>query len=444
MKNPYIKLRSDIAAQLFSALKTFPYPCCFFNAGGVYAGCSSAAENTGTIIKDFSRYSDQDYRTCRCSNAGESFCTVVLPNSVPEWAEGYILTLFREILQGKEYSELMTLRKLRSFYAGQLANLETPTADLKAFLHTENYTGNYPRAAVLISFENDIDSPEAVHSPVKSLSAALSLDVEQASFFNEEDIFGPLADNLFLYFKAVGSETLEGRIDYLTETAENLCRMCRKQFSKTPVIAIGSVYTSVNDLHQSYNEAFFLIQNSHILQLNDETDGYIMLIQNYLAEYLSSQLLSSQYDILYRDYHRFFISHPLEKEILAPLSFSNINMIRTGELLDIHRNTVLQRYHKIESETGLSPRSSISDRLLLRSYLLNSSKSVVLHAGVHIQENSVQYRGLRYLSKLLNEKSGGTLQLQIGHLSTAGNNIELLRIIESGSLDIGICGNAAL
>ena len=441
-----------VASQLLAAAAAYPAELYLYHGiSGRLLGCSRKAAGKPVPLRRLPASGaplPDGFRRHDCSENNEHYCSLLIKEDCSVPVEAYIDSIFHLLLQRKEQKEAQASRQLRSFLTRQLANLGTNTADLNPFLHSVHYTTNLPRAAVLLSFHSNADNPgkdpaaggQDTLQEENRFAEYLGFEVENSSFYSGEDIFGMLANRLFLLFKTIPQDRAGHSADYLLRVSGELTERCLIRFGIRPEISVGSVYSSFPELHASYREASFLMTNRKFLSDQEEP----LLIHAHLAEYLTLQYLQPKEDLIFRDYRCFLRNHPSLQETLLPLSRTGISLNATGKLLNIHRNTMLQRYQKYSQLTGKDPKENLQDRFLLRAAMMSRHSSVILRAGVHIQAGSVQYQALLRLAQRLEKCSSGSLQLQIYHISTAGNNTELLHILEDGGLDIGICGNAAL
>ena len=126
---------------------------------------------------------------------------------------------------------------------------------------------------------------------------------------------------------------------------------------------IGSTYTDLYKLRQSYLEALFLIANYDYLNV---VSSHALNIHDFIFEYIS--LIPDYWNKRFQSLAQDLGSSPALMETALALSRENLNLSQAAKALGLHRNTLLQRFAKIKSRTKLNPLENDHDRMVLRAF----------------------------------------------------------------------------
>lgn len=204
---------------------------------------------------------------------------------------------------------------------------------------------------------------------------------------------------------------------------------------------IGSTYTDLYKLRQSYLEALFLIANYDYLNVESSR---ALNIHDFIFEYAVSLIPRSYWNNRFQNLAQDLGSSPALMETALALSRENLNLSQAAKALGLHRNTLLQRFAKIKSRTKLNPLENDHDRMVLRAFSLYQNQKITLQAGIVIQPNSVLHQGMQKMADLVNKNSCGTININIHTLSTSGNNAHLFEILRSGSIDLVVAATGVM
>ncbi len=443
-------ISSQVSA-LRAGLYDLDFPLYFYSAAGQYLGCSkedlSPSDGLSAAFQRLARpiglgaaVPGQAYRVhpCRVDDALAFYALV--PEGQAALVGPYLDALLPLITSRLAKETRMYTQHLRTMLTSQLANLENLASESASIIHTLGYSTGAWRAALLCSVPN-IQARDEGLQPSQLQADVLASCVEACAACQGDDIFGLLSNNQFLIFKAVPTGSFLSNADYLNAFLEELCGRLLAHFSQPVTFSVGSAYDSCTQLNMSYQEASFLLTNRAFLQPGGQRH---LFIHYYLAEYLASTHLAADSQVIFRDYNALNARSPLLADTAVALSQNDYVLSRSSRQLGLHRNTMIQRYHKLADTYRADPLHQTGDRLMIRTQLLPQVCAITWNAGVHIQANSLQYNGLVKLSEVLYRVSHGTIHLNVHHISTLGDNQQLLKIIGNDSLDLGICACSAL
>lgn len=374
------------------------------------------------------------------STQGDSLCALIPSEDYQRMAP--FLDVLLQLNQATVSGTLQSPAQQRNLLTSQLANFGSLTAELSASIQDLGYTPNAWRVAILcsISMTSDHHLKDAVQSA--QINAGFFSDCMEAfDGYSQDDIFGSISNNQFLIFRSVSSGSALDNFKELDDFLTKLTEYLWEHQADNPVFGIGSAYNSLTQLNMSYREAAFLLTNHAFLQPNGSNR---LFISRHLLEYLAHTHLHTASELFFRDYNELAGSHTTLADTVVALSQNDYVLSHTACAMGIHRNTILQRYAKLMHCFALNPVHQVNDRLLLRTMMLPRMCAITLNAGMHIQADSMQYIGLAKLSEVLYQISHGTMQINIHHISISGDNQQFLKIIGNNSLDLGICGCAAL
>lgn len=243
--------------------------------------------------------------------------------------------------------------------------------------------------------------------------------------------------NSFSLIKVIPEEYLRDQKTYLTRYLEQILDTMDRSCKLYLRVSVGSCYTELLDLHSSYEEALFLDSN-HDFFIAD--NARTLFIVDHIYDYLSSLLPRDYYQKKFHAFSDIADEHPALKQTLLSLSRHNMNLRVAAADMNLHRNTMLQRYDKIKQQFDIDPAANDSDRINARQYSLYCRKRLTLKVGVIIQSSNVLNLLYRKLSEQIYHNSNGEMDIEIHTLGTSGNNRLLFDLLSNGDLDIA-CGN---
>ncbi len=295
-----------------------------------------------------------------------------------------------------------------------------------------------PRCAfVFMLSDPKEDNEQTTHDDIRKWLLQV---LEEAPGSGEQDLGDFLTNREYVLFKALPSADSMSRRSSATRFLTRIEKEAEEQTHCQVRIGIGTVYQELSDMRKSYREAQYVLRNMAVLEAG-QTFGFA---EDYAFDYLYS-LLPEGYQHKRLD----GLLHTMKSaaflpETLKALVVQNCNLVRCAKQLGIHRNTMLQRYERLQETTGLDPVHRSEDKLIVRRCAMYLSRKTVLHTGIIIQNNSDLHRGSRHFASLIEEKSGGTMQVEVLNIGISGNNDALLDLLLCNTLDFVVIDIDAL
>lgn len=371
----------------------------------------------------------------QCEADGRTVCYIAAPAERGELAAAYLKVLIQAECRMDAEGGAEEEGRKRSMLVSQLAGSGRIDSEAESYLGALGYERDILRCAVLCVVET-----ASGHHDGEVPFISLERWAAGAGILSREDIYGYADAGQMIVFKAVPGADYTSYAGEIKSMAASMSEYISERSSGLAELSVyaGSAYQGVSLLHKSYAEAAYLYSR------HGGTGGSCLFINDFIFEWLYSNLDGAARRNLARD-----ISSALDEnqEISATavrLSLSDCSPIKCAEALGVHRNTVLQRIRKIKERTALDPLHSVRDRVALRACVINRTRRTVWNGGVIVQPGSVLSLGLRHLSELLYEKSGGGFQLNIHTVSTSGDNYKLFGMLMSGALNVVVGSTIAL
>lgn len=372
---------------------------------------------------------------CPCTLEGELLCYLASPSKRAESVTAFARTLFLEkyVIYRHNWREMVNSK--RNMLANQLAWATKSDQEIESCFRFLKCSRNVSRCAILCVQTNADPAGEnsgwMLNSDIYSL---LEKWEEKNLYISDEDIYG-MINNQFLIFKHMSGDDREKDQKRIRALAGSFSRYINRETKgKFSLCAcVGSVYKRDNELMKSYKEAQYL--SSNIEYFGCEPGG-CLFINDFLFEYLFSQQDAKIQNLLTEDLRTMLDESPAISETVQALVKTDNSPSLGAARIGIHRNTMLQRVQKLRSDMVMDPLYSTRDRVALDIYSLQKNKKVIWNAGIIVQQGSVLYQGMRYLSSMLYEKSGGTFQMNLHMVATSGDNRRLYAMLDAGMLDI--------
>ncbi len=355
---------------------------------------------------------------------------------------GYMIPYLKTLTELLIYPQISDIQNQtassRSMLINQIANTGQKSPEIDTFMKEFEYSYDCPRCALL--FEINRHGKEHSHYRFDSSESYLKQLITSSSLYSKEDIYGFLSSDRYLIFKDTSfASTMSVR--EINDYADSMVTSFRDYNGEELHCTIGSTYTDLYKLRQSYLEALFLIANYDYLNV---ASSHALNIHDFIFEYAVSLIPRSYWNNRFQNLAQDLGSSPALMETALALSRENLNLSQAAKALRLHRNTLLQRFTKIKSRTKLNPLENDHDRMVLRAFSLYQNQKITLQAGIVIQPNSVLHQGMQKMADLVNKNSCGTININIHTLSTSGNNAHLFEILRSGSIDLVVAATGVM
>lgn len=428
-----------------------PCPTAFFSPNGHFLGCTHSSYNSYAmqIVKQCLAAPDYCHETAASYHAeyallndtkNEPLCIVLLMDALgrKDLLEPVRTLLLLNLRTQELQSQLMPDSDNRVSFIYQLLSARNIKSDmLRTRAIQLHYTIDIPRTAVLFSVDPSTDSEDMVLTDFSSGEGQRIFlkTLKNTPGHCSDDIGEFMNLNSFSLLKTIPEEEIEHQKQYLTnfiqqviDTMENICGLRLH-------VCVGSCYYNLLELHSSYEEALFLSYNYDFFASDK---NQILFIGNHVYDYLVSLLPEDYYKEKFHSLTHFTEDTPALKQTLVSLSQHNINLRACASAMNLHRNTMLQRYEKIKKQLSIDPATNNRERINLRQYSLYCHKKLTLRVGVIIQSSNVLNLLYRKLGEQLYRNSDGEMDLEIQTLGVSGNNRLLFDLLSSGELDMAV------
>lgn len=398
-------------------------------AAGVLTACRS-----GQTLWDVEQaYSVSIFPYCQ---EGETLAFLLTLPADPNFPVSYIFTLIDLLRTSPKSSHTGWALDIRTQLANQLAFYGKVNWEILSFMKQLRYSFDVPRCAVLFCLQA---SPLAEKS--LDMQTAFSLLLSTSSSFSREDIFGPVGQNNFLVFKSVPGTSQREQIAQARTYAKKAMHLLESTYGVKASAYIGSPYHQLSQLQHSFHEAKFLLNNASLLRDRDTT---CLTIDRYLLPYLLAHLPKLYRDLMFQDYDLILGTSESMYRTLTTIAASNNNLTRACKALGIHRNTLHQRFVKLQNMLAVNPLHNDRDRLALHCYAFHKHQTITWHACINIQPWNIQHLGLQKFAEILYQKSNGAMQMDIELISMAGDYRQLVESVSNGQIDCVSVNTGAL
>lgn len=197
--------------------------------------------------------------------------------------------------------------------------------------------------------------------------------IEAGDLLTEQDIACLIGDQIIILKTSKNT-------DWLCQhdpSAEQLVRSLADAIGGPMTCGVGAIANSVLQYHISYKQAQFCLRHCSTDQAMVQIYEKAILVHHALCESLSGSTLLA-IDELKETFNHMVANNREICNTLAALLKCNLNINATANLLHIHRNTLLYRLSRLESETGLAPCRSVDDTIICRLLLQLVDQNSVL------------------------------------------------------------------
>ena len=417
-------------------------PAALYDLGGNLLGCTDEThllqlEQLHKLLLS----SPQDENLLRaCAGAcytlrdggGMEICQILLLDAAdhPEYRP-MIETLFELCLSNQALHEQQyTGSNERLSFVYQILSPSNPDSEsINSRAAKLNYNSFLPRCAIIFMLTNGSDDVNLTVS--EEANRRLLQIMQEAPGYNKNDFGDFLTNRQFILFKTTPAGSAQDRREYLTQYISAILAEDALDMRTIIHVGVGTVYQDLSKMHESYQEAQFVIKNLPVL----DSPRQLGFVEDYTFDYLLSLLPDKQ-----QRRHFEPLAEKIREVAYLPETFKalvarNCNLTHCAKQLGIHRNTMRQRYAKLMEVTGLDPLHNTTDMLTARQCAMYLNRKTVFHAGIIIQSNSDLHRGARRFSSLLEEKSGNTMSVEVLNVGLTGNNASLLELLMNGTID---------
>ena len=218
-------------------------------------------------------------------------------------------------------------------------------SSINIWAENNNYDFNIERCVCIIKIEKT--------NNYKKIIDYITNKIQTITNYNKQDIITYIGNGLFIIIKSFNdiknktyNKILEIFFNNLKEEMNiNFAAMC------------GCIVNKLEDIHNSYEQANFLCE-----YINNYNGLYF--IDDYILEYI---ILNEGYinsNIILKNKLALIKKNSSFKETIITMSKYDMNINKTCEKLNMHRNTILYRMKKIKDILNLDPINKHTDRII--------------------------------------------------------------------------------
>jgi len=339
----------------------------------------------------------------------------------------FIFALLDMLLGNNPSNHSESMQDIRTQLTNQLAFYDKMNWEISAFMKLLQFSYDVPRCAVLFCLPESVADTKPIN-----FQTAFSLIHSTSAFFSTEDIFGLIGQDQFLVFKSIDGTNMKEKISIANDYASDMINILKNTYDFSARAFIGSPYVKLEKLHNSYIEAQFLNKNSRFL---NNGQSMCLTIDKYLFPYLFILLPNQIKEIMFKDFDLALSNSDALLQTIDAITTNCDNLTHAAQELGIHRNTIQQRFGKIQKSLSIDPLHNDYDRSSIYCYSLFKNQTIIWNACVNFQPGNIQHRGLQKFAELLRQMSNGTMQLNIKVISKAGDYRQLFESVCSGKID---------
>ena len=273
---------------------------------------------------------------------------------------------------------------------------------------------------------------ERRETPLVSRKDLFSKTIAMAPGYHFDDIFDLLNLKRIVLLKMIPPEMSDFPEEYLYTFAQAVLAMMQRMDGGQFRVSIGSCYNELAEIRNSYEEACFIANHFDFF---DTEDRGILFVTDHIADYLFSLLPDSYFAEKFAPLTPLTGSRSNLPQTLCALSRYNMNFQETARAMCLHRNTLLQRYSKMDTLTKLDPAKNRQDRVTARQYALFHRRRTIIRAGSIIRGKSILTQLYDWLAECISRNSDGAIQLEVQTVGLSGNNALLLEMLRQDKID---------
>ena len=260
-----------------------------------------------------------------------------------------IVKMITEILIEKEIDLDKKMSKQRALnnYVYKIISKEVihHTSSINIWAENNNYNFNIERCVCIIKIEKTNNYQKTIDY--------ITNKIQTISYYNKQDIIAYIGNGLFIVIKSF-NDTKNKTYNKILELFFN---SLKKEININFAFMCGCIVNRLEDIHNSYEQANFLCE-----YINNYNGLYF--IDDYILEYI---ILNEGYinsNIILKNKLALIKKNSSFKETIITMSKYDMNINKTCEELNMHRNTILYRMKKIKDILNLDPINKHTDRII--------------------------------------------------------------------------------
>ena len=260
-----------------------------------------------------------------------------------------IVKMITEILIEKEIDLDKKMSKQRALnnYVYKIISKEVihHTSSINIWAENNNYNFNIERCVCIIKIEKTNNYQKTIDY--------ITNKIQTINYYNKQDIIAYIGNGLFIVIKSF-NDTKNKTYNKILELFFN---SLKKEININFAFMCGCIVNRLEDIHNSYEQANFLCE-----YINNYNGLYF--IDDYILEYI---ILNEGYinsNIILKNKLALIKKNSSFKETIITMSKYDMNINKTCEELNMHRNTILYRMKKIKDILNLDPINKHTDRII--------------------------------------------------------------------------------
>lgn len=264
-----------------------------------------------------------------------------------------IVKMLTEILIEKEIDTDKKIYKQRALnnYVYKIISKEVihHISSINIWAENNNYNFNIERSVCIIKIEknNNYNMQKMVDYIINK--------IQNIIYYYKQDIITYIGNGLFLIIKSFND--IKNKTSDKNKILELFFNSLKKEININFAFMCGCIVNRLEDIYNSYEQANFLCE-----YINNYSGLYF--IDNYILEYI---ILNEGYinsNIILKNKLALIKKNSSFKETIITMSKYDMNINKTCEKLNMHRNTILYRMKKIKDILNLDPINEHTDRII--------------------------------------------------------------------------------
>ncbi|MEI0559998.1 sugar diacid recognition domain-containing protein [Brachyspira pilosicoli] len=222
-------------------------------------------------------------------------------------------------------------------------------SSINIWAENNNYNFNIERCICIIKIE------KKTNNNISKILDYIISKIQTVNYYYKQDIIAYIGNGLFLIIKSF-NDTKNKNSDK-NKILELFFNNLKKEININFAFMCGCIVNKLEDIHNSYEQANFLCE-----YINNY-DG-LYFIDDYILEYI---ILNEGYinsNIILKNKLALIKKNSSFKETIITMSKYDMNINKTCEELNMHRNTILYRIKKIKDILNLDPINKHTDRII--------------------------------------------------------------------------------
>ena len=222
-------------------------------------------------------------------------------------------------------------------------------SSINIWAENNNYNFNIERCVCIIKIK------KANNYNMQKIIDYITNKVQTIPYYYKQDIITYIGNGLFIIIKSF--DNTKNKTSNKNKILELFFNNLKKEINISFAAMCGCVVNRLEDIHSSYEQANFLCE---YINKYDK----IYFIDDYILEYI---ILNEGYinsNVILKNKLALIKKNSSFEETIITMSKYDMNINKTCEKLNMHRNTILYRIKKIKDILNLDPINKHTDRII--------------------------------------------------------------------------------